>query len=95
MVTGLEKFKKRMGPAKELYASEIKDFTKKYDSLGEMTIKEIPDIDTQDYVFSFEKVNGTSQNELDEIYLEISDHMEEFSKDNGIEKFCQNAYIWL
>lgn len=93
MVTGLEKFKKEMEPARQLYASEIRDFAKRYDALGRMTMSEFPDIDTQEYVFDFEVLNGTSQKELDEIFLEMSDHMEEFSKIHGIERFCQLSYI--
>lgn len=84
-----------MEPARQLYAREIRDFAKKYDALGEMTMKEFPDIDTQDYIFSFEKVNRTSEEELDKIHDELSNHMEEFSKLHGIEKFCLNACIWL
>lgn len=84
-----------MEPSKELYTQEIKDFSKKYDVLGEMTISEFPDIDTQEYLFSFEKLNGTTKAELDEIFLEMSNHMEEFSKSHGIEKFCRCAVICL
>ncbi|WP_458453109.1 hypothetical protein [Methanobrevibacter sp.] len=95
MITNLERFKREMEPARQLYTREIQDFSKKYDALGEMSMEEFPDIDTQDYIFSFEKVNGASEEELDEIYIEISNHMEEFSRTHGIEKFCQNARIWL
>ena len=95
MNTNLERFKKEMEPARELYACEIGDFAKKFDALGEMTMDEFPDIDTQDYIFAFKKVNGTSEEELDKIYSEISNHMEEFSKLHGIEKFCLNACIWI
>lgn len=95
MVNNLERFKKEMEPAKALYTREIRDFTKKYDALGEMTLREFPDIDTQEYVFDFEKANGTSQKELDIILLEIYDHMEDFSKENNIERFFQFARVWL
>ena len=95
MVTGLDMFKKEMEPARQLFTREILSFTKQYDSLGKMTLTEIPDIDTQDYVYQFEKVDGISQKELDEIYWEISNHMEEFSKIHGIEKFFLNVSIWL
>ena len=78
MVTRLEIFKKEMETPKELYAREIEDFTKRYPNLGNMTIEEEPDIDVQEYIFSFENLNGTSQDELDRIYLEITDHMDEF-----------------
>ena len=95
MATRLEKFRREMEPAKELYTKELEDFTKKYDSIGNMTLREEPDIDTLDYIFSFERMNGTAVSDLDEILLEISNHMEEFSKANGITKFYQNAVIWL
>ena len=95
MVTNLERFKREMEPARQLYAREIRDFAKKFDALGEMTMEEFPDIDTQDYIFAFKKVNGTSEEELDRIHDEISKHMKEFSRLNGIEKFSINARIWL
>ena len=93
MVTNLDKFKKRMGPAKELYTREIVDFASKIDALGEMTLIEDPDIDTQHYIYSFENLNGTSEKELDEILLEIYAHMKEFASENGIEEFYQFARI--
>ncbi|MBR6993940.1 MAG: hypothetical protein IKH85_07685 [Methanobrevibacter sp.] len=95
MTTNLDRFKKSMEGAKEIYTREIMDFTSKIDSLGEMTLIEDPDIDTQQYIYSFDKLNGTSQRELDEILLEIYSHMEEFSKQNGIEEFYQFARVWL
>lgn len=95
MTTNLDRFKKSMEGAKEIYTREIMDFTSKIDSLGEMTLIEDPDIDTQHYIYSFDKLNGTSQRELDEILLEIYSHMEEFSKQNGIEEFYQFARVWL
>lgn len=95
MVTRLDIFKKEMEPLKELYTREITEFSKKFDALGKMTVSEFPDIDTQEYLYSFEKLNGASQKELDEIFLELSNHMEEFSKVNGIEKFCSCAVICL
>lgn len=93
MVTRLEKFKSEMEPAKELYSNEIKDFAKRYGFLGKMTIEEMPDIDTQDYIFCFEKVNGTSEAVLDKTLGELYDHMDEFSKANDIEKFSRNTII--
>ena len=95
LVTNLERFKKEMEPARELYTREIRSFAKRYDALGEMKTSEFPDIDVQEYIFEFEKANGTSQNELDRILLEISDHMEMFSRVHGIEKFNQFSCIWL
>lgn len=95
VVSRLEIFKKEMEPSKELYTKEIEDFSKKFDVLGKMTLSEFPDIDTQEYIFSFEKLNGASQKELDEILIEIYNHMEKFSKQNGIERFYQCARVWL
>ena len=71
MATKLDLFKKRMESAKELYTNELTEFSKKYDSLGNMTLIEEPDIDTQEYLFVFENLNGTSKDELEEIFLEI------------------------
>ena len=93
MATKLDLFKKRMEPAKELYANELSEFSKKYEALGKMTLIEEPDIDIQEYLFAFENPNGTSKEELEDIFLEISNHMEEFSKANGIEDFDRLAYI--
>lgn len=95
MVTRLDMFKKEMEPAKELYTKEIIDYAKNYDFLGKMTLREEPDIDTQDYIFSFEKLNGTSEEILDKTLAELYDHMDEFSKSKGITKFSRNASIWL
>ena len=93
--TRINKFQKEMTPAKEIYTKELENFAKKYDSIGKMSLKEEPDIDTMDYIYSFEKLNGTTTEELDQIQLELYDHMEKFSKENGITKFYQNARIWL
>ncbi|MDO5859868.1 hypothetical protein [Methanobrevibacter sp.] len=95
MVTKVEMFKKEMERPKEIYEREIADFTKRYPALGKMTITERPDIDVQEYIFSFENLNRTSRNELDRIYLEITDHMDEFSRHNDIEKFSKWAVIWI
>ena len=95
MVTRLEKFKQEMEPAKKIYAKEITSFAKNYDFLGKMTLREEPDIDTQDYIFCFEKLNGTPESVLDKTLTELYDHMDEFSKAKGIDKFSKNASIWL
>jgi type I site-specific restriction-modification system R (restriction) subunit len=94
MVTRLDLFKKEMEPAEKLYTQELREFSKRYDVLGKMTLIEEPDIDTQEYIYSFEKLNGTSPERIDEIYLEIFKHMRGFSKENGIEEFSQNVRIW-
>lgn len=93
MTTRLERFKREMEPAKELYTKEIQSFAKNYDFLGEMTLQERPDIDTQDYIFRFEKVNGTSEEVLDQTLSELYDHMDKFSKVHGITQFSRNTII--
>ena len=57
MVTRLDLFKKEMEKPKEIYAREIKDFSRNYPTLGNMTIEEEPDIDVQQYIFYFENLN--------------------------------------
>ena len=94
-MTNLDRFKQKMEPARKIYAREIREFAKKYDVLGEMTTSEFPDIDVQEYIFEFQKIDGTSQEKLDEIHSQIHDHMYEFSKSHGIEKFCLRARIWI
>lgn len=89
------KFQRQMESAKEIYTQELKDFAKKYDSIGNMTLTEEPDIDTMDYIYSFEKRNGATSEELNQIQMELYSHMEKFSKEKGINKFYQNARIWL
>ena len=95
MANRLDRFKKEMEPAKELYTQELTDFAKRYKFLGKVTLREVPDIDTQDYIYIFEKLNGTSEDVLDKTLTELCDHMEMFSQANGIDKFCRNASIWL
>ena len=91
--TYLDEFKREMEGAKKIYSKEIKEFAKKYDFLGEMTIIEEPDIMTQDYIYSFENLNGTSENILRKTRNEINTHMEEFSKEKGIHEFYLNASV--
>ena len=93
MVTRLDLFKNRMEPAKEIYTKELKEYSKKYDYLGAVTLTEKPDIDTLDYLFSFENLNGTSEEVLDQTLCELYRHMKEFSKENGINEFCRNVTI--
>lgn len=42
MVTRLEKFKIEMEPAKEIYTKELESFARKFDAIGEMTIRNNP-----------------------------------------------------
>ena len=95
MTTRLELFRKRMEPSEKLYTSEILDFTEKFDELGEMTLIEDPDIDTQEYIYQFEKLNGTTEESLDKILIEICNHMDKFTKNNSIEQFDQYVCIWI
>ena len=93
MPTRLEQFKLRMEGPKKIYTEELKRFVKKYDFLGEMTLVEEPDIETLDYLYYFNKLNGTSKETLDSTLLEIYNHMDDFSKANGIYEYCENAVI--
>ena len=87
--------KEEMEPAKKIYTKELKDFAKRFEDLGEMTLKEQPDIDTMDYIYSFEKLNGASEEDLEAIHNELYDHMEKFSKENGIYEFFMNSVIYV
>ena len=60
-----------------------------------MTLHEQPDIDTMDYIYSFKKLNGASQEELDAIHDEIHEHMEKFSKEHGIHEFYMNTVLYI
>lgn len=91
--TYLDEFKREMEDAKKIYTKEIKNFAKNYDFLGEMEITEEPDIDTQDYIYSFEKLNGTSIDVLDTTLKELYVHMKEFSKAQGIYEYSRHAII--
>lgn len=53
-----------------------------------MKILEEPDIDTQDYVYVFKNLNGTSEKVLDKTLKEMYVHMKAFSNANGINEFC-------
>ena len=83
-----------MEEPKRIYTEELEKFAKKYDFLGDFTIVEEPDIDTLDYVYYFNSINGTSEEILELTCDEIYDHMVKFSKANGIDGFSENAYIF-
>ena len=91
--TMLDEFKKEMAPSEKIFREELQKYAKNYDFLGEMTLTEDPDIDTQDYVYTFKKLNGTSSEVLDKTLSEFSTHMRKFSQKNGIFKFYRNAII--
>lgn len=93
--TYLDEFKREMAPAEKLYTAEIKKFAKKFPFLGEMRLIEDPDIDTQDYIYCFRNLNGTSEEVLDKTSKEFYEHMDNFSKANGITEFNRNVYIFL
>ncbi len=93
MVTKLETFKQSMEPAKKIYTKELEEFAKNYEFLGEMSLMETPDISTQDYIYSFDKLNGTKEDLLDKTLNELYEHMRAFSRANGIDTYCQNATI--
>ena len=91
--TFLDEFKREMAPAEKLYTAEIRKFAEGYDFLGDLTILEEPDIDTQDYIYSFQKLNGTSEDVLNKALGEFYEHMRAFSIENGIYEFSRNAII--
>lgn len=89
----IDEFRREMEKPKEIYTEELKRFAEKYDFLGEMRIVEEPDIDTLDYIYYFNNLNGTSKEIIDSTCDEIYDHMIKFSKANGIDDFSRNAHI--
>ena len=91
----IDEFRMEMEEPKKIYSEELKRFTKRYDFLGEFTIIEEPDIDTLDYFFCFNNLNGTSKEIIKAACSEIYKHMVNFSKANGIDEFSSNAYIHI
>ncbi len=55
----------------------------------------MPDLETLDYLYTFEVLNGTSKEKVDSTLVEIYDHMEDFTKENGIYEFFLNMAIFL
>ena len=91
----IDEFRMEMEESKKIYTEELKRFALKYDFLGEFTIVEEPDIDTVDYIYYFNKLNGTSKEILDSTRREIYDHMIKFSEKAGIDEFSKNAFIFF
>ena len=89
----LEQFKLEMEVPKRIYTEELKRFVKKYDFLGEMTLVEEQDIETLDYLYYFNKLNGSEKEILDSALSEIYEHMGEFSRKSKIDEYCRNAVI--
>lgn len=74
---------------------ELEDFTGRYDFLGEITLTVEPDIDTMDFIYSFENLNGKRMDELGSTVVEISRHMREFSKRNDIYDYFVDVCFFL
>ena len=90
----IDQFRMEMEKPKEIYTKELIRFSERYDFLGDFTIVEEPDIDTIDFIYYFNNLNGTSDEILDSACDEIYNHMINFSKANGIDEFSENAYIF-
>lgn len=89
----IDRFRMRMEKPKEIYTNELKRFSRKYDFLGDFTIVEERDIDTVDYIYYFNNLNGTSREIINSARDEMYDHMIKFCEDNGIDEFSENAFI--
>lgn len=89
----IDEFRMEMEESKRIYTEELRKFAKKYDFLGDFTIVEEPDIDTLDYIYYFNSLNGTEKEILNSTRDEIYKHMVRFSKSNGIDDFSKNAHI--
>ena len=97
MLTGeiMKKVYENLEETQEIFMNELKDFTQKYDFLGEITLKVEPDIDTLDFIYSFENLNGKRMDELSPVVVEISRHMREFSKQNNIYDYFVDVCFFL
>ena len=91
----IDQFRARMEGPKKIYSEELKRFAKRYDFLSEFTLVEEPDIDTLDYVYYFNNLNGTSKETLKSRLSEIYDHMDKFSQSKGIYEYNENVVIIL
>ena len=91
----IDEFRMEMEEPKRIYSEELKRFTQRYDFLSEFTLIEDPDIDTLDYVYYFNNLNGTSKEILRSTLSEIYDHMDKFSESKGIDEYCENVTIIL
>ena len=89
----IDEFRLEMEESKKIYTDELIKIAKKYDFLGDFTIVEEPDIDTLDYIYYFNSLNGTEKEILSATRDEIYKHMVRFSKSNGIDDFSKNAHI--
>lgn len=58
-----------------------------------MSIKMQPDIDTMDFIYSFERVDGVTEDQINQILDELCIHMRTFCKGNNIWDFYLNVVI--
>lgn len=91
----IDEFRMEIEESKKIYTEELEKFIQKYDFLGNLTIVEEPDIDTVDYFYCFNNLNGTGKDTLKTARAEIYSHMIDFSKANGIDEFSKNAHIYI
>ena len=91
----IDEFRMEMEEPKKIYTEELGRFSKKYDFLDDFTIVEEPDIDTVDYIYHFNNINGTSKEIIISARDEMYNHMVKFSKSNGIDAFSRNAHIFI
>jgi hypothetical protein len=93
MVRKIDKFQESMKASKELYTKELERYARQYSALSERTLKERPDIDTMDYLYSFKRTDGICDEELDMILGDLYNHMNEFARANGISEFYMHSVI--
>ena len=91
----IDEFRMEMETPKRIYTEELKRFNKIYNFLGDFTLVEDPDIDTVDYIYYFNNPNGIRDKTLESACDELYGHMVKFSKENGIDDFSMNAYIFI
>jgi len=91
----LKKVYENLDDTQRIFMDELEDFTGRYDFLGEITLTVEPDIDTMDFIYSFENLNGKRMDELGSTVVEISRHMREFSKRNDIYDYFVDVCFFL
>ena len=91
----MKKVYENLDETQEIFMKELEDFTKRYDFLGEITLRVEPDIDTMDFIYSFENLNGKRMDELGSVVVEISRHMREFSKQKDIYDYFKDVCFFL
>lgn len=76
-----------MQPSMEAYSREIEDFTEKYGCLAKMTLMEEPDIDTREYIFSFESVKEHLKKSWMKYFLKLPPTWRNFQKEMELKNF--------